>query len=132
MKFLRSLLCILGAFGLALCFLSVPTVAQSQANQPWIPTRAMAPAAQPLNSSAPASFTLSNQTLRLIEHTSVAGSAARIHLSNRFGVNSVTISDVHIALSSSQTGSTSIVAGSDHKVTFDGATSVTIPAGQEV
>jgi lysophospholipase L1-like esterase len=135
MKFrnpLRFLSHLAGLFGVALCLLLSSTAAQSQANQPWIPTWAMAPAAQPLNSGAPASFTLSDQTLRLIVHTSVAGAAARVHLSNRFGVNPVTISDVHVALSSSQTGSVTIVAGSDHAITFGGTTSVTIPAGQEV
>ena len=70
------------------------------------------------------SFT--QQTIRQIVHTSIGGSTARIDLSNVFGTAALTLADVHIA----QAGSGSaIVGGTDHPVTFNGSTSVTIPAG---
>lgn len=131
---LRSLSHVIGAFSLALCSLSSPTLGQSQANQPWIPTWGMAPAGGtllvPFDKSG--MLTLSDQTVRMIVHTSVGGNTARLRFSNRLGTSPITISDIHIAQSTSATGSTSIVSSSDHKVTFGGATSVTIPAGQDV
>src|SRR5260221_9538623 len=69
------------------------------------------------------------QTIRQIVYTSIGGPSARIRLSNLFGSQSVSISDVHIALAG--TGS-SIQSGTDHMVTFSGSGSVTIGAGAEV
>ncbi len=66
------------------------------------------------------------QTIRQIVHTSIGGGDARIDLSNVFGNAPLTIDDVHIA----QAGDGSaIVAGTDQPATFNGSTSVTIPAG---
>ena len=69
------------------------------------------------------------QTIRQIVYTSIGGSSARIRLSNLFGSQSVSITDVHIALAS--TGS-SIQPGTDHVVTFGGSGSVTLGAATEV
>src|SRR5689334_15026396 len=66
------------------------------------------------------------QTLRQIVHTSISGTATRIQLSNAFGSAPVTIGDIHLARS---TGGSSVDTSSDRRVTFGGATSVTIPAG---
>ena len=66
------------------------------------------------------------QTLRQIVHTSVGGRVARIHISNLFGTQPLTVADVHIAQRS--TGS-SIVAATDRKVQFDGLLSVTVQPG---
>jgi lysophospholipase L1-like esterase len=70
--------------------------------------------------------TFSGQTLRQIVHTSIAGSAARVQLSNVFGNQSVVIKDVHIA---QRTSGSSIATSSDRVVTFGGSSQVTIPAG---
>ncbi|MEA2697872.1 MAG: hypothetical protein QOI66_2143 [Myxococcales bacterium] len=70
--------------------------------------------------------TFNGQTLRQIVHTSIAGSAARVQLSNVFGNQSVVIRDVHIA---QRTSGSSINTSSDRVVTFGGQTQVTIPAG---
>jgi hypothetical protein len=59
-------------------------------------------------------------------HTSISGTVARLQLSNAFGSSSLTISDVHVAEAGS---GSSIVAGTDHTVTFGGSSSVSIPAG---
>lgn len=66
------------------------------------------------------------QTLRQIVHTSVAGHMARIHISNLFGSEPLTIENVHIARP--RTGS-SIVAATDRKVQFGGLLSVIVQPG---
>jgi lysophospholipase L1-like esterase len=86
----------------------------------WTGTWAAAP------QSSGASF--GTQTLRQIVHTSISGSAARVDLSNAFGSRPVTIADVHVA---DRTSGSSVDPATDHAVTFGGATSVTIPAGQK-
>lgn len=68
-------------------------------------------------------------TLRQIVHTSVAGSSARIHISNVFGTQPLLIGDVHIAQRS--TGS-AIIAGTDRQVTFGGVASVTVQPGAAI
>jgi lysophospholipase L1-like esterase len=75
------------------------------------------------------STTFNQQTLRQIVHTGIGGSVAGIDLSNAFGTQPLSIADVHIA--SSASGS-SIVAGTDHVVTFGGSGSTTIPVGGSV
>ncbi|WP_328685466.1 SGNH/GDSL hydrolase family protein [Streptomyces sp. NBC_00343] len=63
---------------------------------------------------------------RLIVHTSVAGSDLRIRLSNAFGDRPLTFDDVYAGVQ--RTGA-ALVPGSNRRLTFDGAKSVTIPAG---
>ena len=91
------------------------------ASTPWTGTWAVTP------ESGGGTFT--QQTIRQIVYTSVGGPAARIRLSNLFGSSSVTISDVHIALVSS---GSSTQSGTDHLITFNGASTVTIGANAEV
>jgi lysophospholipase L1-like esterase len=66
------------------------------------------------------------QTVRQIVHTSIAGTSARLQVSNVFGSQPLVVADVHIAQRSS--GST-ITSGTDRTVTFGGAASISIPAG---
>jgi lysophospholipase L1-like esterase len=68
------------------------------------------------------------QTLRQIVHTSVGGAAARVHLSNVFGNQPITVANVHIA---QRAGGSAIVAASDRAVNFGGQPTVVIPAGGE-
>jgi lysophospholipase L1-like esterase len=89
-----------------------------QAADPWTGTWAASP------QSSGASF--NRQTLRQIVHTSISGTAARIELSNAFGSAPVTVSDVHLAR---RTSGSSVDAGTDRTLTFNGSASVTIPAG---
>jgi lysophospholipase L1-like esterase len=67
----------------------------------------------------------SNQTIREIVHTSVAGDTVRVRLSNAYGREPVTIGAAHIAL---RAGGSAIVPATDHALTFSGRPSVTIPA----
>lgn len=74
---------------------------------------------------------MTDQTVRLIVHTSVGGHDVRIRLSNVFGNRPVTFGAAHVGLRAGQVGS-AIVPGSDRELTFQGQGSVTIRAGQEV
>lgn len=69
--------------------------------------------------------TFHNQTLRLIVHTSTAGTKVRIRISNVFGDEPLVVGAVHLARRA--TGA-DLIPGSDRKVTFSGHTSTTIPA----
>ena len=94
---------------------------KSQAAEHWVGSWATGPAG-----SSGAAKQYSNQTLRLIVHTSVGGNAVRIKISNTFGSDPLVIGAAHIAL---RAQAASVVAGSDHGVTFSGKPSFTIPAG---
>ncbi|MBR8639845.1 SGNH/GDSL hydrolase family protein [Streptomyces tuirus] len=63
---------------------------------------------------------------RLIVHTSVGGTGLRVRLSNAFGDQPVTFADVHAGL---QREGAALVPGSNRRLTFGGARSVTVPAG---
>jgi lysophospholipase L1-like esterase len=70
-----------------------------------------------------------NQTIRMVVHTSIAGSGARITLSNRFSDSPLTVASVDVA--EQDTGGAA-VPGTSRTVTFDQADSVTIPAGEQL
>ncbi|MFI6369354.1 SGNH/GDSL hydrolase family protein [Streptomyces sp. NPDC050546] len=63
---------------------------------------------------------------RLVVHTSVGGSGLRVRLSNAFGDQPVTFRNVHAGL---RRDGAALVPGSNRRLTFDGARSVTVPAG---
>jgi lysophospholipase L1-like esterase len=90
----------------------------------WVATWGSSPVAPlPANNTNPG-FT--NQTVRMIVHTSVGGSQVRVRLSNAFGTDPLSIGAVHIALRSKDS---STAPGSDHALTFGGSGTVTIPPG---
>jgi lysophospholipase L1-like esterase len=72
-------------------------------------------------------FTLT--TLRQIVHISNGGDQVRIRITNAYGKDSLAIADVHVAVSA---GGSSIKDGTDHAVTFGGATSIRLAPGAEV
>jgi lysophospholipase L1-like esterase len=71
--------------------------------------------------------TFDRRTLRQIIHTTIAGTSARVRLSNAFGTNPLPVRDVHLARSA---GAAAIEPGTDRPLTFDGAAGVTIPPGE--
>ena len=72
----------------------------------------------------------SNQTVRLITKPDLWGSVMRFKLSNVFGTKPVTFGQVGVGL---QAYGANLVPGTSTPLTFNGgASSVTIPAGQEV
>jgi lysophospholipase L1-like esterase len=89
----------------------------------WCATWGTAPAGPPKSTST---FTFTNQTLRLIVHTSIGGSQVRVRLSNEMGSTPLRIGAAHIGLRAS---GANLVAGSGRDLTFGGRPSATIPAG---
>jgi lysophospholipase L1-like esterase len=69
-----------------------------------------------------------NQTIREIIHTTIGGRAIRIRLDNTFGTRPVTFDAVFIG---KQKQGTSLLPGSNHAVTFNGAKAVTVPKGSQ-
>lgn len=63
---------------------------------------------------------------RLVVHTSVGGDGLRVRLSNAFGDRPVTFDNVYAGV---QKAGAELVAGSNRRLTFGGAGSVTVPAG---
>jgi lysophospholipase L1-like esterase len=84
----------------------------------------------PEPNNALAADDLTDATLREIIHTSVAGQSFRVRLSNAFGKAPLTLDAVHVARAPSPAGA-QIDPASDHVLTFNGQTSVTLPAGAE-
>ena len=72
---------------------------------------------------------ITDQTVRNVMHTSVAGKNLRVSLSNVFGTQAVTFDDVYVGVQSSGAG---VAKKSNTKVTFAQNDSVTVPAGAEV
>lgn len=70
-----------------------------------------------------------NQTIRMVVHSSVAGSDARITLSNRYSDTPLAIGSVDIAV---QVGPGNEIGSTVRAVTFGHSRSVTIPAGGEL
>ena len=80
-------------------------------------------AQQPPMPSAPSAY--QDQTLRLIVHASAGGPQVRIRLSNQYGDTPLTIGAAHIAR---RTSEADIEPTSDRSLTFNGQTSVVVPA----
>ncbi|WP_331744644.1 SGNH/GDSL hydrolase family protein (plasmid) [Streptomyces sp. NBC_01136] len=70
-----------------------------------------------------------DQTIRMVAHSSVEGTALRIHLSNLRSTIPLTVGAVSIA---AQADRATPVAGSQRAATFSHKRSVTIPAGAEL
>jgi lysophospholipase L1-like esterase len=87
----------------------------------WVGTWATGPAGP---AGAPKQY--SDQTLRLIVHTSVGGDRVRIKISNAFGTGPLIIGAAHVARRSA---GAKITAGTDRAVTFSGQPSFSIPTG---
>jgi lysophospholipase L1-like esterase len=113
-----ALLLVAAGFWQAASAATGPATGAAAADTAWTGTWSASPA------SSGASF--NRQTFREIVHTSIAGDAARIQLSNAFGSAPVTFSDVHVA---ARTSGSAVDPGTDRAVTFGGAASVTVPAG---
>jgi lysophospholipase L1-like esterase len=109
--------------GLVWCTIALSSAPAQEAGSRWVGTWAAAPMGNAVNPGQPAP---ANSTYRNIVHISAGGARVRVELTNEFGTRPLTISDSHIALSA---GGGAIQAGSDHALSFNGRTSVTIPAG---
>jgi lysophospholipase L1-like esterase len=119
---------LLGGVALAIA-LALPghhVEAQDWTTERWTGTWGTAPAGPPPAASLQ---TFTDQTLRLIVHTSIGGNRVRIRVSNEFGTTPLIIGAARIGVRA--TGS-DIAPGTDRALTFSGNTSITIPAGAPV
>jgi lysophospholipase L1-like esterase len=89
----------------------------------WCATWGTAPAGPPPSASLQ---TFSNQTLRLIVHTSIPGNRVRVRLSNEMGSAPLRIGAAHIGLRAS---GANLVAGSGRDLTFGGSPAATVAPG---
>ncbi|WAU81620.1 SGNH/GDSL hydrolase family protein [Streptomyces sp. Qhu-G9] len=125
---IRQRLSALLAGGLLLGAALAPAAsAQAPAPEPtsWTGTWATAPTAVPGSDTT----TFRDRTIRQIVHTSIAGNALRIRLSNEFGTQPLKIGEVRVARRAAGTDASAIDPATDRAVTFSGRSSVTIPAG---
>jgi lysophospholipase L1-like esterase len=86
----------------------------------WVGTWSVSP------QSASRPLALDGQTIREIAHLSIGGLRVRVRISNAYGTGSLLIGAARLGLHSA---GASIVPGSDRALTFNGAETVTIPAG---
>ena len=118
--------------GLALLSLFASAVAPARsapsdtATEAWVGTWATAPFGGDPWHEVP---TLVDSTLRQIVHTSIAGRALRVCLTNEFGSEALRIDAATVALSA---GESTVQPGSLRTLTFGGQPSIVIPAGAEV
>ena len=130
---------------LTLFLLALPVSANAHKPKPlpdhWIATWAAAEVALPVTAIPANSGAFSpgaaDATLRQIVHTSIPTGETplvRIEFTNAFGTDPLTLGEVHIALADPKaakppTGDISLLTA--NALTFNGATSVTMPAGAE-
>ncbi len=118
-KIMKNTFCILTLY---LC----ATVAAAAASRPhfeWAGTWATAPEVMFVKGP------IGNSTFRNIVRTSIGGAELRVVLTNQFGKTPLLVGNAHIAISA---GGGRLEPGSDHQLTFDRQTSVSIPPGAYV
>ncbi len=91
----------------------------------WVGTWACSPQLGDPGNAPPAPG-FNDATLRQIVQVSIGGSQLRVRFSNAFGSSPLTIVSAHIALPATGSG---IQKDTDAALSFDGESSVTIPAG---
>jgi lysophospholipase L1-like esterase len=96
----------------------------------WVGTWGCAPQLTEPGNLPPAP--LANSTLRQFVHVSTGGNHIRVRFSNAYGTSSVTMNSVHVALASGagSGGTGTINTATDKALTFHGAPSAVIPAGE--
>ncbi|MER5430845.1 SGNH/GDSL hydrolase family protein [Streptomyces sp. NPDC002588] len=91
----------------------------------WVGTWAAAPAGAEPGTAATGT---AGRTVRNVVHTSVGGTSARITLSNLYGTRPLTVTHATLAVAAHD-GGPAAVTGTLRRLTFGGATAVTVPAG---
>ncbi|MEV8600077.1 SGNH/GDSL hydrolase family protein [Streptomyces griseoviridis] len=71
------------------------------------------------------------RSLRNVVHTAIGGTSARVTLSNLYGQSALTIGHATIAVAAGSS-TASAAPTTMRRLTFDGATAVVVPAGQQV
>ncbi|MFF3916906.1 SGNH/GDSL hydrolase family protein [Streptomyces sp. NPDC001852] len=124
----RTLLVVFGALtGLALTAVPLGTAHAASAATPSSQGRGTRVSAwSPSMTAGGPSFT--DRTIRMVVHSSVSGSGARITLSDRYSATPLDVGAVDVAVQASGGEAT---RGTTRNVTFGGSRHVTIPAGEE-
>jgi lysophospholipase L1-like esterase len=118
------------ALATTLAIAPVGAQAQNWANEHWVGTWGAGPGGPPLPANTQ---TFTDQTVRLIVHSSIGGNRVRIRLSNEMGSTPLRIGAAHIALrASGAANGADTQAGTDRALTFSGNASITIPPGAPV
>ena len=113
----------IAALALLLLAADVSGRAQSAQRPQWVGTWAASPM---LAMGGFSVHPFAAVTLREIAHVSNGGQQVRVRFTNEFGLDGLTISNAHVALSA---GGAAIKDGTDHALTFGGSSSVRIPPG---
>ena len=71
---------------------------------------------------------MAGRTIRNVVHTSVGGTSARVTLSNLYGTRALTVTHATLAVAADDDGPAAAF-GTLRRLTFGGATTVTVPAG---
>ena len=125
--FNKSIMRLAFIFLLSTALTGVELHAQDHNDSRWVTSWTTSPSTllpDGVNSSA-----VTNQTLRLITHTSIGGSSVRLRFSNLHGDRPMQIGAAAIAL---QSAGSSIRAGSSKPLSFGGQSAVSIPRGAVV
>ncbi|VXC77357.1 SGNH/GDSL hydrolase family protein [Massilia sp. 9I] len=107
----------------AIALPSHPAGAQPWTTEHWTGAWGTAPAGPPPEASLQ---TFTDQTVRLIVHTSIGGNRVRIRVSNELGSTALTIGAARVGL---RAGGSDVAAGTSRPLTFGGRSVVTIPPG---
>ncbi|MFI9817764.1 SGNH/GDSL hydrolase family protein [Saccharothrix variisporea] len=111
---------------LAVVLLLVPAgTATASGGRAWVGAWATSPTGVPASDT----MTFADQTLRQVVHLSTGGREVRVRLSNEFGSQPLVIGEARVARGA---GGSSVVAGSDRRLTFGGRGAVTVPPGVPV
>ena len=97
----------------------------------WVGTWGTAPQLVERHNNPP-SPGLENNSLRQIVQVSMGGKMVRLKLTNEFSQNATEIKAIELAIAKTAGSSSEIDEASTVSLTFDGQTSVTIPAGGKV
>jgi lysophospholipase L1-like esterase len=104
---------------------ATPAQRWTPAAQPWTPAAIWESSLQGVHGIAP------DATVRQIARVSVAGSGIRVRLGNPFGATPVRIRSAWLGRTVAP-GSARLVPGSNRRLTFRGASTVSIPPGAQV
>jgi lysophospholipase L1-like esterase len=117
--------------GVALVILAAVTLgnnlrAQQEPQEHWVSSWSTAIHTPLTFPGLPPTPVFDNQTIRMVVRPTIGGQRVRIRFSNTYGTSALEIGAANIALTDH--GPTTL-PGSNHPLTFGGATSVKIPAG---
>ena len=116
---------------IAFIFVCLLTAGTLLAKGHWVGTWGTAPQLVERHNNPP-SPGLENNSLRQIVQVSMGGKKVRLKLTNEFSQNATEIKAIELAIAKTAGSSSEIDEASTVSLTFDGQTSVTIPAGGKV